>query len=169
MFAHSIQYIFKYGGTSLANYECPASGCSVPLGLESGLIEDHRITASSTASSWYSGPWKPFLARLNRQGTINAWQAKVQSLLVTRQVKVHANIVNSRGHSTVCVWGGGGFSSCAPGTHTGVLLSSIFSFIAIEKKLLTFFIIFIDKNIPAISTAREISVHMSTFFSVNIW
>lgn len=85
-------YLSVVGGgiTSTWNYECPASGCSVPLGIENGLIEDHRITASSTASSWYSGPWKPFLARLNRQGTINAWQAKVQSLLVTWQVNVHA-------------------------------------------------------------------------------
>lgn len=54
-----------------------SSGCSVPLGMESRLIEDHHITASSTASSWYSGPWKASLARLNKQGTINAWQAKV--------------------------------------------------------------------------------------------
>ncbi|XP_068185520.1 coagulation factor V [Antennarius striatus] len=57
-------------------YGCELDGCSVPLGMESGLIEDHRITASSTASSWFSGPWKPSLGRLNRQGTVNAWQAK---------------------------------------------------------------------------------------------
>ncbi|XP_032371119.1 coagulation factor V isoform X5 [Etheostoma spectabile] len=57
-------------------YGCELDGCSVPLGMESRLIEDHQITASSTASSWYSGPWKPSLARLNTQGTINAWQAK---------------------------------------------------------------------------------------------
>ncbi|XP_074551183.1 coagulation factor V [Halichoeres trimaculatus] len=56
-------------------YGCELDGCSVPLGMETGLIEDHRITASSTASSWYSGPWRPSLARLNKQGTINAWQA----------------------------------------------------------------------------------------------
>ncbi|KAF1383002.1 hypothetical protein PFLUV_G00149710 [Perca fluviatilis] len=57
-------------------YGCELDGCSVPLGMESRLIEDHRITASSTATSWYSGPWRASLARLNTQGTINAWQAK---------------------------------------------------------------------------------------------
>ncbi|KAG7467807.1 coagulation factor V [Solea senegalensis] len=57
-------------------YGCELDGCSVPLGIENGLIEDHRITASSAASSWYSGPWKPSLARLNAQGSVNAWQAK---------------------------------------------------------------------------------------------
>ncbi|CAB1421067.1 unnamed protein product [Pleuronectes platessa] len=57
-------------------YGCELDGCSVPLGIESGLIGDHLITASSTATSWYSGPWRPSLARLNKQGTINAWQAK---------------------------------------------------------------------------------------------
>uniref|UniRef100_A0A665V3Z0 Coagulation factor V n=1 Tax=Echeneis naucrates TaxID=173247 RepID=A0A665V3Z0_ECHNA len=55
-------------------YGCELDGCSLPLGMESGAIEDHRITASSTASSWYSGPWTPSLARLNRRGNINAWQ-----------------------------------------------------------------------------------------------
>ncbi|XP_058476880.1 coagulation factor V [Solea solea] len=57
-------------------YGCELDGCSVPLGIENGLIEDHRITASSAASSWYSGPWKPSLARLDMQGSVNAWQAK---------------------------------------------------------------------------------------------
>uniref|UniRef100_A0A674D025 ferroxidase n=1 Tax=Salmo trutta TaxID=8032 RepID=A0A674D025_SALTR len=57
-------------------YGCELDGCSVPLGMESRRIEDHRITASSTASSWYSGSWQASLARLNKQGTINAWQAK---------------------------------------------------------------------------------------------
>lgn len=57
-------------------YGCELDGCSVPLGMESRRIEDHRITASSTASSWYSGSWQASLARLNTQGTINAWQAK---------------------------------------------------------------------------------------------
>ncbi|XP_040003907.1 coagulation factor V isoform X2 [Xiphias gladius] len=69
-------------------YGCELDGCSVPLGIESGLIEDHRITASSTASSWYSGPWKPSLARLNRQGTINAWQAKYNDMNQWLQVEL---------------------------------------------------------------------------------
>uniref|UniRef100_A0AAQ5ZUT6 ferroxidase n=1 Tax=Amphiprion ocellaris TaxID=80972 RepID=A0AAQ5ZUT6_AMPOC len=61
-------------------YGCELDGCSVPLGMESQLIEDGQITASSTASSWYSGPWKPSLARLNKQGTINAWRAKYNDM-----------------------------------------------------------------------------------------
>ncbi|XP_040913559.1 coagulation factor V [Toxotes jaculatrix] len=69
-------------------YGCELDGCSVPLGIESGLIEDRRITASSTASSWYSGPWKPSLARLNRQGTINAWQAKYNDMNQWLQVEL---------------------------------------------------------------------------------
>lgn len=54
--------------------------------MESELIKDHHITASSTASSWYGGPWKASLARLNRQGTINAWQAQVLILILTCQI-----------------------------------------------------------------------------------
>ncbi|KAG8000988.1 Coagulation factor V, partial [Nibea albiflora] len=69
-------------------YGCELDGCSVPLGMESGLIEDHRITASSTASSWYSGPWRPSLARLNRQGTVNAWQAKFNDMNQWLQVEL---------------------------------------------------------------------------------
>ncbi|XP_059198172.1 coagulation factor V [Centropristis striata] len=69
-------------------YGCELDGCSVPLGLESSEIEDHRITASSTATSWYSGPWRPSLARLNKQGTINAWQAKYGDMNQWLQVEL---------------------------------------------------------------------------------
>lgn len=55
------------------------AGCSVPLGMQSGYINDHQITASSFATSWYSGSWQPWLARLDKQGSLNAWQAKVAS------------------------------------------------------------------------------------------
>uniref|UniRef100_A0A4W6EAV3 ferroxidase n=1 Tax=Lates calcarifer TaxID=8187 RepID=A0A4W6EAV3_LATCA len=72
----------------LEYYGCELDGCSVPLGIESGLIEDKRITASSTASSWYSGPWIPSLARLNKQGTINAWQAKHNNMNQWLQVEL---------------------------------------------------------------------------------
>uniref|UniRef100_A0A3B5MK47 Coagulation factor V n=1 Tax=Xiphophorus couchianus TaxID=32473 RepID=A0A3B5MK47_9TELE len=60
-------------------YGCELDGCSVPLGMESGLIEDRRITASSEETSWFSGHWKASLSRLNKQGSINAWRAKVHS------------------------------------------------------------------------------------------
>uniref|UniRef100_H2UIU2 ferroxidase n=1 Tax=Takifugu rubripes TaxID=31033 RepID=H2UIU2_TAKRU len=69
-------------------YGCELDGCSVPLGMESGLIEDHQITASSTASKWYSGTWRPFLGRLNKEGTINAWQAKYNDMDQWLQVEL---------------------------------------------------------------------------------
>ncbi|XP_034430853.1 coagulation factor V [Hippoglossus hippoglossus] len=69
-------------------YGCELDGCSVPLGIESGLIGDRLLTASSTASSWYSGPWRPSLARLNKQGTTNAWQAKYHDMSQWLQVEL---------------------------------------------------------------------------------
>ncbi|CAN9498549.1 unnamed protein product [Ophioblennius macclurei] len=69
-------------------YGCELDGCSVPLGMERRLIADHMIKASSTATSWYSGPWKPSLARLNLQGTINAWRAKHNDMNQWLQVEL---------------------------------------------------------------------------------
>lgn len=54
------------------------TGCSTPLGMESGKIENKQITASSIKNSWWGDYWEPFLARLNAQGRVNAWQAKVK-------------------------------------------------------------------------------------------
>ncbi|XP_078514443.1 coagulation factor V [Lissotriton helveticus] len=54
---------------------CEMQGCFLPLGMESGTIKDQQITASSYYSSWYNS-WKPPLARLNKQQSVNAWQAK---------------------------------------------------------------------------------------------
>lgn len=45
--------------------------------MESGKIENTQITASSFKTSWWGDSWKPFCARLNAQGRVNAWQAKV--------------------------------------------------------------------------------------------
>uniref|UniRef100_A0A8C1XCJ6 ferroxidase n=1 Tax=Cyprinus carpio TaxID=7962 RepID=A0A8C1XCJ6_CYPCA len=61
----------------LEYYGCELDGCSLPLGMESGLIKDTQITASSVASSLYQ--WHPWYARLNKNGTVNAWQAKVKN------------------------------------------------------------------------------------------
>ncbi|KAG8589698.1 hypothetical protein GDO81_006499 [Engystomops pustulosus] len=55
---------------------CQTQGCSAPLGLENYNIKDAQITASSHKSSWYSSSWLPSLARLNKAGSVNAWQAK---------------------------------------------------------------------------------------------
>ncbi|XP_075052475.1 coagulation factor V [Mixophyes fleayi] len=55
---------------------CEIQGCSAPLGMENYNIQDAQITASSYKSSWYSSSWLPYLARLNKLGSVNAWQAK---------------------------------------------------------------------------------------------
>ncbi|XP_016057825.1 PREDICTED: coagulation factor V [Miniopterus natalensis] len=58
---------------------CEINGCSTPLGMESGKIENTQITASSFKKSWWGDSWKPFLARLNAQGRVNAWQAEANN------------------------------------------------------------------------------------------
>ncbi|XP_075710022.1 coagulation factor V [Rhinoderma darwinii] len=57
-------------------FGCEIQGCSAPLGMENYNIKDAQITASSHKSSWYSSSWLPTLARLNKAGSVNAWQAK---------------------------------------------------------------------------------------------
>uniref|UniRef100_A0A3B3DA01 ferroxidase n=1 Tax=Oryzias melastigma TaxID=30732 RepID=A0A3B3DA01_ORYME len=69
-------------------YGCELDGCSVPLGMESGEIPDRSISASSMASSWFGGAWTPSLARLNKQGTINAWRAKDNNMNQWLQVEL---------------------------------------------------------------------------------
>ncbi|XP_056435160.1 coagulation factor V-like [Gadus chalcogrammus] len=66
---------YKRATVRMEMYGCELDGCSVPLGMEGGLIKDHQITASSTATSWFGGSWKPSLARLNLRGKVNAWKA----------------------------------------------------------------------------------------------
>ncbi|XP_067300231.1 coagulation factor V [Pseudorasbora parva] len=79
---------YNYPTVRLEYFGCEIDGCSLPLGVESGLIEDTQITASSVASSWYSGQWHPWYARLNKQGTVNAWQAKNNDIQPWIQVEL---------------------------------------------------------------------------------
>uniref|UniRef100_A0A673LM95 ferroxidase n=1 Tax=Sinocyclocheilus rhinocerous TaxID=307959 RepID=A0A673LM95_9TELE len=79
---------YSYPTVRLEYYGCELDGCSVPLGIESGLIKDAQITASSVASSWYSGQWHPWYARLNKYGTANAWQAKNNDMQPWIQVEL---------------------------------------------------------------------------------
>lgn len=58
---------------------CEVNGCSTPLGLEDGRIQNKQITASSFKKSWWGDYWEPSLARLNAQGRVNAWQAKANN------------------------------------------------------------------------------------------
>lgn len=72
-------YPTKYSNKPALRMEllgCEISGCSVPLGMENLSIKDEQITASSYKTSWYTSPWVPSLARLNKAGSVNAWQAK---------------------------------------------------------------------------------------------
>ncbi|OPJ66660.1 coagulation factor V [Patagioenas fasciata monilis] len=57
---------------------CEVDGCSLPLGMENGEIKNNQITASSVKTSWFN-TWDPSLARLNQEGKINAWRAKLNS------------------------------------------------------------------------------------------
>ncbi|XP_014638930.1 PREDICTED: coagulation factor V [Ceratotherium simum simum] len=58
---------------------CEVNGCSTPLGMENGKIQNKQITASSFKKSWWGDYWEPFRARLNAQGRVNAWQAKANN------------------------------------------------------------------------------------------
>uniref|UniRef100_A0A673LFN3 ferroxidase n=1 Tax=Sinocyclocheilus rhinocerous TaxID=307959 RepID=A0A673LFN3_9TELE len=84
---------YSYPTVRLEYYGCELDGCSVPLGIESGLIKDAQITASSVASSWYSGQWHPWYARLNKYGTANAWQAKPWIQVELKDIKKITGII----------------------------------------------------------------------------
>ncbi|XP_048213738.1 coagulation factor V [Perognathus longimembris pacificus] len=58
---------------------CEVNGCSTPLGMENGQIENKQITASSFKKPWWGDYWQPSRARLNAQGRVNAWQAKANN------------------------------------------------------------------------------------------
>ncbi|XP_060784747.1 coagulation factor V [Neoarius graeffei] len=66
---------YNYPTVRMEFFGCELDGCSVPLGMQSGYINDHQITASSVATNWYSSSWQPWFARLDKQGSLNAWQA----------------------------------------------------------------------------------------------
>uniref|UniRef100_A0A8C6J437 ferroxidase n=1 Tax=Melopsittacus undulatus TaxID=13146 RepID=A0A8C6J437_MELUD len=57
---------------------CEVDGCSLPLGMENREIKNTQITASSVKTSWFS-TWDPSLARLNQEGKMNAWRAKLNN------------------------------------------------------------------------------------------
>ncbi|XP_021235778.1 EGF-like repeat and discoidin I-like domain-containing protein 3 isoform X2 [Numida meleagris] len=54
---------------------CELSGCSEPLGMKSGHIQDYQITASSVFRTLNMDmfAWEPRKARLDKQGKVNAW------------------------------------------------------------------------------------------------
>lgn len=56
---------------------CELSGCSEPLGMKSGHIQDYQVTASSIFRTLNMDmfTWEPGKARLDKQGKVNAWTA----------------------------------------------------------------------------------------------
>lgn len=52
-----------------------SSGCSEPMGMKSGHIQDYQITASSIFRTLNMDmfTWEPGKARLDKQGKVNAW------------------------------------------------------------------------------------------------
>ncbi|KFO32846.1 coagulation factor VIII isoform X1 [Fukomys damarensis] len=57
---------------------CDLNSCSIPLGMESKLISDAQITASSYFTNKFS-TWSPSQARLHLQGRTNAWRPQVNN------------------------------------------------------------------------------------------
>ncbi|KAM9320236.1 coagulation factor V [Gastrophryne carolinensis] len=75
-------YPTKYNNKPTLRMEllgCEIQGCSAPMGMETHQIKDEQITASSYKSPWFSAAWLPSLARLNKVGSVNAWQAKANN------------------------------------------------------------------------------------------
>uniref|UniRef100_A0A8D0HI73 F5/8 type C domain-containing protein n=1 Tax=Sphenodon punctatus TaxID=8508 RepID=A0A8D0HI73_SPHPU len=54
---------------------CDLNSCSMPLGMESKVISNQQITASSYSDNIFT-TWTPSQARLNLQGRTNAWRPK---------------------------------------------------------------------------------------------
>lgn len=56
---------------------CFCKGCSEPLGMKSGHIQDYQVTASSIFRTLNMDmfTWEPGKARLDKQGKVNAWTA----------------------------------------------------------------------------------------------
>ena len=54
---------------------CLSPGCSEPMGMKSGHIQDYQITASSIFRTLNMDmfTWEPGKARLDKQGKVNAW------------------------------------------------------------------------------------------------
>uniref|UniRef100_A0A3P9N9A7 EGF like repeats and discoidin domains 3 n=3 Tax=Poecilia reticulata TaxID=8081 RepID=A0A3P9N9A7_POERE len=56
---------------------CELTGCSEPLGMKSGHVQDYQVTASSIFRTLNMDmfTWEPGKARLDKQGKVNAWTA----------------------------------------------------------------------------------------------
>ncbi|XP_076857602.1 coagulation factor V [Brachyhypopomus gauderio] len=79
---------YNYPTVRMEFFGCELDGCSVPLGMQSGFIKDQQISASSVVTNWYSGPWQPWFGRLDKQGAVNAWQAKSNDMQPWIQIEL---------------------------------------------------------------------------------
>uniref|UniRef100_A0A8C1NKS6 EGF-like repeats and discoidin I-like domains 3b n=1 Tax=Cyprinus carpio TaxID=7962 RepID=A0A8C1NKS6_CYPCA len=54
---------------------CELTGCSEPMGMKTGHIQNYQITASSVFQTLNMDmfSWEPSKARLDKQGKVNAW------------------------------------------------------------------------------------------------
>ncbi|XP_018600510.1 EGF-like repeat and discoidin I-like domain-containing protein 3 isoform X2 [Scleropages formosus] len=54
---------------------CELTGCSEPMGMKTGHIQDYQITSSSVFQTLNMDmfSWEPGKARLDKQGKVNAW------------------------------------------------------------------------------------------------
>uniref|UniRef100_V9K7L3 ferroxidase n=1 Tax=Callorhinchus milii TaxID=7868 RepID=V9K7L3_CALMI len=59
-------------------YGCNLDYCSEPLGMKDGRIKNDQITASTFKVKWWKY-WYPSLARLNMEGSVNAWQPEAHN------------------------------------------------------------------------------------------
>ncbi|XP_067314180.1 coagulation factor VIII [Pseudorasbora parva] len=57
---------------------CDLNSCSMPLGMERGIIPSSSISASSFLKTWLLS-WSPDLARLHLEGRANAWRPKTNN------------------------------------------------------------------------------------------
>ncbi|XP_035872236.1 coagulation factor VIII [Phyllostomus discolor] len=57
---------------------CDLNSCNIPLGMESKVISDAQITASSYLNNMFA-TWSPSQARLHLQGRTNAWRPQVNN------------------------------------------------------------------------------------------
>lgn len=85
---------------------CFWKGCSEPLGMKSGHIQDYQVTASSIFRTLNMDmfTWEPGKARLDKQGKVNAWTAghsdqsqwlqvrTILSYLLSREISISAGI-----------------------------------------------------------------------------
>jgi len=66
-------------------------GCSEPLGMKSGHIQDYQVMASSIFRTLNMDmfTWEPGKARLDKQGKVNAWTAGHSDQSQWLQVRWH--------------------------------------------------------------------------------